>query len=192
MNGFRDSPVPGFAALATAGAVGGGGGPAGFVPPVAAQGPARMGTPGVPGVAPGGALPGSGAGAPPGAARQAGGGAGGGAGLKYPPGDRSHVPAASKPIVGVLSGEVAKFRGGAGVPKRMADDVEARVGVLLDALNCDVVAPNVIAVLHELCKAIVARNAPAALDIHVQLATLVSGDLQRAAVGIKQLVSHMR
>lgn len=181
-NGFQNGSAPGYAPPPSGAAPGG---PSGFVPPPA-QGFARMGTPGLPGVG-SGPPPGSGAGARP--AQPASPLVP--AGMKYPPGDRSHVPPAHKPIVGVLSGEVAKFRG-SGVPKRMADDVDSRVGSLLDALNNEVVPEPVIALLHELCKAIVARNAPAALDIHVQLATIVSGDLQRACVGIKQLISHMR
>ncbi|PWN51119.1 hypothetical protein IE53DRAFT_314480 [Violaceomyces palustris] len=147
----------------------------GFPPPGTA-GPMRTGTPGAGAGAPRSATPGVKA-APP---------------SKYPPGDRTHIPEAHKPIVAVLSRELARLKQTAPpAQKRMVDDTDRRLNILFDNINCGTVDQKIVNGLMQLIGAIEARNQQAALQIHLQLATSASGDISAALVGVKMLISRM-
>lgn len=112
---------------------------------------------------------------------------------KYPAGDRSHIPDNAKPIVGILSRELMRFKSSAPPPpKKTADDVERRLNLLFDLINCGTVEPKAMPLLHQLCQAIESRNQQAALGAHVQLVSTSSGgDLSAALVAVKLLISKM-
>ncbi|PWZ01867.1 hypothetical protein BCV70DRAFT_185434 [Testicularia cyperi] len=141
------------------------------------------------------ATPGGGAGAPPGRTGTPGAGAAGRPGaptMKYPPGDRSHIPESQKPIMATLHRELLRLKSVAPpAQKRMVDDTERRVNLLLDHLNCGTVDPKTTHALLQLVAAIDARNQQAALNLHLQLVTSASGDIAAALVGVKMLVSRM-
>ncbi|EPQ27901.1 uncharacterized protein PFL1_04645 [Pseudozyma flocculosa PF-1] len=165
-------------------------------PPPGGPGMGMPGQPGVPGMAPppGGApmravTPGAGAGAPP---RSATPGAKATPALKYPAGDRSHIPDNQKPILQTLSQELGRLK--AMSPpnqKRMVDDTERRINLLLDHLNCGTIDAKLIQGLLQLVGAINARNQQAALNIHLQLVTSATGDITAGLVGVKMLISRM-
>jgi protein transport protein SEC31 len=130
--------------------------------------------------------PGAGAGPPPRSATPA------KPALKYPPGDRSHIPESAKPIAATLTKELVRFKSiTPPTQKRTADEVEKRVNSLLDLLNCSILEPRIVQGLHGICQAIEARNQQAALSQHVQLASTASGDVFAGLVGIKQLISKL-
>lgn len=131
--------------------------------------------------------PGAGAGAPPNRsatpAKPA---------TKYPPGDRSHIPDNAKPILQTLTRELGRFKSiTPPAQKRMADDVDKRVNMLLDLLNCGTLDARVVQALSGICQAIDARNQQAALSQYVQLASSTSGDVATALFGLKQVISKL-
>ena len=146
--------------------------------------PARGRTPGVP-ATPRSATPGAGYGAPPTpqAAQKP--------GFVHPRGDRSHIPAPLRPVADALTREVQRLHSIDAQPKRILDDAERRVQLLLDLLNNELVDPKAVPVLQQLAQAIEARNQPGALQLHVQLATMASGDLATALVGVKFLIAKL-
>ncbi|KAN0064406.1 protein transport protein S31 [Thecaphora frezii] len=155
----------------------------------------QPGMPGMPGMAPpGGApvravTPGAGAGAP---ARSGTPGAKPASALKYSPGDRSHIPENQKPILQTLLQELTRLKSVTPpTQKRMVDDTERRINLLLDHLNCGTVDAKMVQGLLQLVGAINARNQAAALSIHLQLATSATGDITAALVGVKMLISRM-
>lgn len=76
--------------------------------------------------------------------------------------------------------------------KRMADDADRRVNLLLDLLNCGMLEPKVVQGLHGICQAIEARNQQAATAQHVQLVSSSGGgDLSTSLVGVKLLISKL-
>lgn len=133
--------------------------------------------------------PGLGAGPPPQAARPA----SVKPATKYPPGDRSHIPESAKPIIATLTRELNRFKSiTPPTQKRTIDDVDRRINLLFDLINCGTVDAKFMPGLHQLCQAIEARNQQAALGLHVQLASSSSGgDLSTVLVGIKLLISKM-
>jgi protein transport protein SEC31 len=76
--------------------------------------------------------------------------------------------------------------------KRTIDDVDRRINLLFDLINCATVDAKIMPGLHQLCQAIEARNQQAALGLHVQLASSSSGgDMSTVLVGVKLLISKM-
>ncbi|CEH14651.1 wd40 repeat-like protein [Ceraceosorus bombacis] len=111
---------------------------------------------------------------------------------KYPPGDRSHIPDAQKPVFNVLSRELARVRATAPpAQKRMVDDAERRLNLLFDHLNCGTVDARLLPILSQLIQAIDARNQPAALSLHLEAASMATGELGAAMVGVKLLISRL-
>ncbi|KAI5474282.1 hypothetical protein MNV49_003665 [Pseudohyphozyma bogoriensis] len=108
---------------------------------------------------------------------------------KYPPGDRSHIPAASKPIFDVLSNELRTFRQVYTQPQevKMVNDIEKRLNLLFDMLNCETLRDPSLGRLLEIVKAIEARNQQAALELHLQLITLGAGDVAPFQAALKIL-----
>ncbi|KAJ1018643.1 hypothetical protein NDA13_006333 [Ustilago tritici] len=157
-------------------------------PPGQAQ-PGIPGLAGPPGVPQRSATPGGGAGAPP---RSATPGSRNASQMKYPPGDRSHIPENQRPIQHALQREVARLKSTAPpAQKRMVDDTERRINLLLDHLNCGTIDAKSVQGLMQIVAAIEARNKQAALNIHLQLVTSSSGDVAAGLVGVKMLISRL-
>ncbi|KAI8909273.1 hypothetical protein DFJ77DRAFT_433416 [Powellomyces hirtus] len=98
---------------------------------------------------------------------------------KYPPGDRSHIPAAHKPIYDGLQKYMAILKSMSTAvktlsqpqQKRIYDDSEKRISVLYDQLNAEEVPADVVAQMLELVKALEGHDYTTASSIQVELVT---------------------
>ncbi|TPX62134.1 hypothetical protein PhCBS80983_g00603 [Powellomyces hirtus] len=92
---------------------------------------------------------------------------------KYPPGDRSHIPAAHKPIYEGLQKYMVILKSMSTAPqqKRIYDDSEKRISVLYDQLNAEEVPADVVAQMLELVKALEVHDYTTASSIQVDLVT---------------------
>ncbi|KAL1407031.1 protein transport protein S31 [Vanrija albida] len=109
---------------------------------------------------------------------------------RHPAGDRSHIPAQSRPVYDALSAELARVKQ-ADVPphvKKIVGDTDRRLNILFDELNNDAVGPETIAKLNQIVQAIGARDPNGALAIHVDLLTTATSDTSHWAPGVKQLI----
>ncbi|KAK4049617.1 protein transport protein S31 [Microbotryomycetes sp. JL221] len=114
---------------------------------------------------------------------------------KYPPGDRSHIPAASKPIVNTLTAQLDALKSlppGPPQQMKMIQDTEKRINVLFDMLNCETLTPASTNRLLEVCKAIDARNKQQALDLHLQMITSGATDVGSFQAAVKFLIQRMQ
>jgi len=77
--------------------------------------------------------------------------------------------------------------------KRMVDDLERRVNLLFDALNCETLSETVIEHLLALTSAMENHDRPRALAIHVELLTRGSAtdDIALWMSAVKQLIMRM-
>ncbi|KAB5591449.1 hypothetical protein CTheo_5094 [Ceratobasidium theobromae] len=110
---------------------------------------------------------------------------------KYPPGDREHIPDSDRVIFQVLSEHLARLRQNTPPQqKRMVDDIERRLNVLFDALNCETLSRPVVDQLATLVQAMQAHDGPGATAIHVDLLTRGSrtDDIGLWMSGVKQLI----
>ena len=112
-------------------------------------------------------------------------------GFQYPRGDRSHIPPNLRPVSDTLAREVARLRSVDAQPKRILDDADKRVQLLLDVMNNGLVDAKLVPVLQQLAQAIQARNQQGALQLHVQLVTMATGDVATALVGVKFLIAKL-
>ncbi|GAA5991405.1 hypothetical protein JCM10908_003297 [Rhodotorula pacifica] len=111
---------------------------------------------------------------------------------KYPPGDRSHIPATSRPIFDTLSAELTKLRQTTPPQQvKIVNDTEKRLNILFDMLNCETLSEASTKRLLELCQAVQSRNQPAALDLHLQLITSGATDVTPFQAAVKLLVQRM-
>ncbi|GFZ51615.1 Protein transport protein sec31 [Saitozyma sp. JCM 24511] len=108
----------------------------------------------------------------------------------HPAGDRSHIPADSRPIFESLSGELTRVKQSNLPPhlKRIVDDTERRLNILFDGLNNETVPKEGLDKMHAISKAMAARDANAALALHVELLTTATGEMTAWAPGVKQLI----
>lgn len=90
-----------------------------------------------------------------------------------------------------LAREVARLRSVDAQPKRILDDADKRVQLLLDVMNNGLVDARLVPVLQQLAQAIQARNQQGALQLHVQLVTMATGDVATALVGVKFLIAKL-
>ncbi|RIB13203.1 hypothetical protein C2G38_2003608 [Gigaspora rosea] len=112
---------------------------------------------------------------------------------KHPPGDRTHIPDAQKPIFTILSNELLRARQHCpNTQKKMLDDTEKRLNLLFDALNNEEVSPGVIELLLNLIRDLESRNFPNAINIQVQLMTTKMEECGKWIVGIKQLINVLK
>ncbi|KAM0793724.1 hypothetical protein ACM66B_001148 [Microbotryomycetes sp. NB124-2] len=114
---------------------------------------------------------------------------------KYPPGDRSHVPATSQPIVKTLTAQLDALKSGPpGPPQqvKMIQDTEKRINLLFDMLNCETLSGASVNRLLEVCKAIDARNKQQALDSHLQMITSGATDVGSFQAAVKFLIQRMQ
>ncbi|GAA6000052.1 uncharacterized protein JCM10292_003600 [Rhodotorula paludigena] len=114
--------------------------------------------------------------------------------MKYPPGDRSHIPPQYKPILDILTGELNRLRQTTPPQQgKLVADTEKRLNVLFDMLNCETLSkPSSDRVL-DICKAVAARNQALALDLHLQMLTAgpASSDVAPFQAALKLLVQRM-
>ncbi|EIN09101.1 WD40 repeat-like protein [Punctularia strigosozonata HHB-11173 SS5] len=113
---------------------------------------------------------------------------------KYPAGDRSHIPDASKPIYDIISGQLNHLKQiTPPQQKRFVDDLERRINPLFDALNCETLSQPVVAQLSVLTQAMAAHDRDAALAIHVDLLTKgsLTDDIGLWMSGVKQLIMRL-
>ncbi|RAK96270.1 putative protein transport protein (SEC31) [Aspergillus ibericus CBS 121593] len=113
---------------------------------------------------------------------------------KYPPGDRSHIPADAMPIYEILSADMQRVKSRAPSSfKAQVDDAERRLSILFDHLNNeDLLKPNTIADMAELARAIQARDYETARTIHVDIMTNRTDECGNWMVGVKRLISMSR
>ncbi|KEP48003.1 protein transporter SEC31 [Rhizoctonia solani 123E] len=113
---------------------------------------------------------------------------------KYPPGDREHIPDSDRIIFEVLSEHLGRLKQNTPPQqKRMVDDIERRLNVLFDALNCESISRPVVEQLLTLIQAMQAHDAQNATSIHVDLLTRGSrtDDIGLWMSGVKQLIIRM-
>ncbi|KAJ2823732.1 protein transport protein S31, partial [Coemansia erecta] len=113
---------------------------------------------------------------------------------KFPPGDRSHLPAEWKPVVATLSAAVDQAKKFAAPgQKRMVEDADRRLGQLFDQMNCDEVKmkDRLKPVFDQLVANINARQFPAALQCQAELMT-INSDITSCLVGVKHLVNVLK
>ncbi|OGE51451.1 hypothetical protein PENARI_c013G03086 [Penicillium arizonense] len=110
---------------------------------------------------------------------------------KYPPGDRSHIPANAQPIFDILSADMARVKSRAPAAfKVQVDDAERRLNILFDHLNNeDLLKPNTIEDMKNLAGAIQARDYAAAQSIQVAIITNRNDECGNWMVGVKRLIS---
>ncbi|CAE6536089.1 unnamed protein product [Rhizoctonia solani] len=113
---------------------------------------------------------------------------------KYPAGDREHIPEADRIIFEVLSEHLGRLKQNTPPQqKRMVDDIERRLNVLFDALNCETLSRPVVEQLLTLIQAMQAHDPQGATAIHVDLLTRGSrtDDIGLWMSGVKQLIIRM-
>ncbi|KAL4879146.1 hypothetical protein BJY04DRAFT_103526 [Aspergillus karnatakaensis] len=110
---------------------------------------------------------------------------------KYPPGDRSHIPADAQPIFEILSEDMQRVKARAPSSfKAQVDDAERRLNYLFDHLNNeDLLKPNTIQDMVQLARAIQARDYETARTIHVDILTNRNDECGNWMVGVKRLIS---
>ncbi|KAJ5773023.1 Steroid receptor RNA activator-protein/coat protein complex II Sec31 [Penicillium paradoxum] len=113
---------------------------------------------------------------------------------KYPPGDRSHIPANAQPVFEILSTDMQRVKARApGAFKAQVDDAERRLNILFDHLNNeDLLKPNTIEDMANLARAIQQRDFNSALAIHVDIMTNRTDECGNWMVGVKRLISMSR
>ncbi|PBK91167.1 hypothetical protein ARMGADRAFT_1081933 [Armillaria gallica] len=113
---------------------------------------------------------------------------------KYSPGDRTHVPDILRPAYEILSAQLSYLRQ-VTLPtqKRQVNNVERRLNLLFDALNCETLSKPVADQLLVLTRAMEAHDRPAALAIHVDLLTRGSqaDDIVLWMSGVEQLIMRL-
>ncbi|ORX90873.1 WD40 repeat-like protein [Basidiobolus meristosporus CBS 931.73] len=110
---------------------------------------------------------------------------------KYPPGDRSKIPAAHKPIFSMLSNELQRIKQSAPPnQKKKVDDVEKRLNNLFDALNYEQLNSDVIDQMLALTQALEMRDFNTAQKIHEGL--VKSHTVEPWMVGVKFLIVMVR
>ncbi|KAJ3023627.1 protein transport protein S31 [Thoreauomyces humboldtii] len=92
---------------------------------------------------------------------------------KFPPGDRSQIPAAHKPLFDGLQKYLAVLKAASSAPqqKRVYEDAEKKISILYDQLNAQEVPADVVAKMLELVKALDAKDYQTATSIQIDLVT---------------------
>lgn len=79
------------------------------------------------------------------------------------------MPESVKGIWQILAAELENFK--KITPKRTGDDVERRMNIMFDSLNCATLSIPVVQQLLEICDAFQQKNPGAALQVHLQMLT---------------------
>ncbi|KFZ15304.1 hypothetical protein V501_02767 [Pseudogymnoascus sp. VKM F-4519 (FW-2642)] len=110
---------------------------------------------------------------------------------KYPPGDRSHIPAFAQDMVGILSNDMQRVASKA--PPNFAaqvKDTQKRLNILFDNLNNgELVKPDTIEKLGELAQALQAKDYDTASRIQVDIQREKLDECGNWMVGVKRLVN---
>ncbi|GAA5841077.1 hypothetical protein JCM5353_001374 [Sporobolomyces roseus] len=110
--------------------------------------------------------------------------------LKYPPGDRSHIPSTSRPIFDILSLELRRLRQTTPPQQaKMINETEKRLNMLFDLINCEALSENSTEKILEICRAIESRNQALALDLHLSLLT-TSNDVAPFQAALKLVIQR--
>ncbi|BGP12140.1 hypothetical protein JCM10213_004705 [Rhodosporidiobolus nylandii] len=112
--------------------------------------------------------------------------------MKYPPGDRSHIPPQYRPIFETLTGELNRLR--QVTPPQQAKivtDTEKRLNVLFDMLNNETISENTAKNVGEVCQAIAARNQNAALEAHLRMLTAAPTEAAPFQAALKFICQRM-
>lgn len=113
---------------------------------------------------------------------------------KYPPGDRSHIPAEAQPIVEILSAELARV--GPKIPanfKRHHQDAEKRINILFDHLNNeDLLSPEAVTDMVALSQALRQADFDTAHGYALDLLTTRSDECTQWMTGVKRLIEMSR
>ncbi|GAA5906338.1 hypothetical protein JCM8208_003522 [Rhodotorula glutinis] len=115
--------------------------------------------------------------------------------MKYPPGDRSHIPSTYQPIVDILSAELARLR--QIVPPqqgKLVAETDKRLNLLYDLLNNEALSKSSADRVLDICQAIAARDQAKALDLHFALLTQAppAPDVAPFQAALKLLVQRMQ
>ncbi|KAK2777714.1 protein transport protein S31 [Onygenales sp. PD_12] len=112
------------------------------------------------------------------------------AAAKYPPGDRSHIPANAQPIFEILSADMQRVKARAPSSfKAQVNDAERRLNILFDHLNNeDLLKPNTVESMVELAQAVQARNYEVAQAVHLDILTNRTDECGNWMVGVKRLI----
>jgi protein transport protein SEC31 len=90
---------------------------------------------------------------------------------KYPPGDRSHIPADAQEMVNIFNNDMQRVAGKA--PANFAaqvKDTQKRLNILFDHVNNgDLLKPDTVERLSELARALQAKNYDAAAKMQVEI-----------------------
>ncbi|ORY64443.1 WD domain-containing protein [Pseudomassariella vexata] len=110
---------------------------------------------------------------------------------KYPPGDRSHIPASAQQLVDILNRDMQRVASKA--PASFAPqvkDTQKRISILLDHLNNEeLVKPDTIDQLTQLALALEGKNYPEAQKMQVELQRDKTEECGTWMVGVKRLIS---
>uniref|UniRef100_Q5S580 Protein transport protein SEC31 n=1 Tax=Ajellomyces capsulatus TaxID=5037 RepID=SEC31_AJECA len=113
---------------------------------------------------------------------------------KYPPGDRSHIPANAQPIFEILSADMQRVKARAPTSfKAQVNDAERRLNILFDHLNNeDLLKPATVESMAELARALQARDYETAQSIHLDIFTNRNDECGNWMVGVKRLIGMSR
>ncbi|KAJ4369094.1 protein transport protein S31 [Neocucurbitaria cava] len=113
---------------------------------------------------------------------------------KYPPGDRSHIPNASRPIYEILEADMQRIKAKAPAQyKQHVADTEKRLNILFDHLNNeDLLKPDTIQQMNELASNIQAKQYDAAVAIFSDLMTNKNDEGSNWMVGVKRLIQFSK
>ncbi|KAJ3290152.1 protein transport protein S31 [Borealophlyctis nickersoniae] len=111
-------------------------------------------------------------------------------GPKYPPGDRSHIPAAQKPLYESLLKHLNIIRSLSTQPqqKKIFDDAEKKMNIMFDQMNAEEIPQDILERMSELVKALDARDFTTAQKIQVELLTTRFDATGRWMLGVKRLI----
>ncbi|KAK8174281.1 hypothetical protein IWX90DRAFT_381126 [Phyllosticta citrichinensis] len=113
---------------------------------------------------------------------------------KYPPGDRSHISEAAKPVFEILAVDMARVKARA-PPNFMPQviDTEKRLNILFDHLNNDdLLKPDTVQEMVELSRQIEGRRYEEAQALFTELMKNKNDEGSNWMVGVKRLISMSR
>ncbi|KAH8730519.1 hypothetical protein GQ44DRAFT_700443 [Phaeosphaeriaceae sp. PMI808] len=113
---------------------------------------------------------------------------------KYPAGDRSHIPDASRPIYEILEADMQRVKAKAPAQyKQHVADTEKRLNILFDHLNNeDLLKPDTIQQMNELASNLQARQYDEAVAIFSDLMTNKNDEGSNWLVGVKRLIQFSK
>lgn len=113
---------------------------------------------------------------------------------KYPPGDRSHIPASAQPIYEILNSDMQRVKARAPAQYRQhIVDTEKRLNILFDHLNNEeLLKPDTIQEMNELARHLQARNYDEAIALFTDLMTNKTDEGSNWMVGVRRLIQFSK